>query len=417
MKINKLKKIKYSSNYRIMLIKIDINKNAWIEKIPEEYRQSVINKYIKLGYVMSTLCQQTVNPMITLFDPIINKVGENTNRNELILNSINKSINENVGSLRSTIDKFIYQSANSSLKGKIGENQINEILADHFPDDVIELTAQKDFESDIQLITPEGIKLYIEVKTYKSLVTTSQIEKFKRDILRSGTKVGIMISTTSGITGKKRMEYEQLDEEQYIIYIPNSGFEHVPIIWAILFAKKLVTMTNKKKEIDMGILLDCYRKFESIYKNFSTMKHNLIKTRKTIIGSLDDLHIESLRIEQMIQNVLHECNAYLYNILDEKDEIQLEDKDILNFLKELYETKDKRHLPYSILYDYCKSKKFNIFYKSNRLNWIIKDYNNETEIGETKYTKTKMELCIPKKGITIQLNSSSSLILDTIFLN
>ena len=43
-------------------------------------------------------------------------------------------------------------------KGKIGENQINDILSDHFPDDVIELTAQKDFESDIQLNTPEGIK-------------------------------------------------------------------------------------------------------------------------------------------------------------------------------------------------------------------------------------------------------------------
>ena len=145
------------------------------------------------------------------------------------------------------------------------------------------------------------------------------------------------------------------------------------------------------------------------------MKHNLIKTRKTIIGSLDDLHIESLRIEQMIQNVLHECNTYLYNILDEKEEIYLEDKDTLEFLKELDESKDKRHLPYSILYDYCKTNGFNIFYKSNKLNWVIK--NNDKDIGETKYTKTKMELCIPDKGITVQLNSSSASILDTIFSN
>jgi hypothetical protein len=398
-----------------MLIDIDIDKNSWIVQIPEEHQQSVVNKYLNLGYIMSTLCQQTVNPMSSLFEPIMNKVSETSNNNELTLNSINSSIRENIGSLRGTIDNFIYQSANSSLKGKIGENQINDILSDHFPDDVIDLTAQKEFESDIHIITPEGIKLYVEVKTYKSLVTTSQIDKFKRDIIRSGVKVGIMISTTSGITGKKRMDYEQVDDEQYIIYVPNSGFNHIPVIWAVLFAKKLVTMTNKKKEIDMGILLDCYRKFESIYKNFSTMKHNLIKTRKTIIGSLDDLHIESLRIEQMIQNVLHECNTYLYNILDEKEEIYLEDKDTLEFLKELDESKDKRHLPYSILYDYCKTNGFNIFYKSNKLNWVIK--NNDKDIGETKYTKTKMELCIPDKGITVQLNSSSASILDTIFSN
>ena len=398
-----------------MLIDIDITKNSWIEKIPNEYRAQTVNKYLHLGYIMSTLCQQTVNPMSSLFEPIINKVNESNTQSELTLNAINSSIRENIGSLRGSIDNFIYQTGNSSLKGKIGEHQINDILNDHFPDDVIELTAQKDFESDIQLISPEGIKIYIEVKTYKSLVTTSQIDKFKRDILRSGIKVGIMISTTSGITGKKRLEYEQLDEEQYIIYIPNSGFEHIPVIWAVLFAKKLVTMTNKKKEIDMGVLLDCYRKFESIYKNFSTMKHNLIKTRKTIIGSLDDLHIESLRIEQMIQNVLHECNTYLYNILDKKEEVLLDDKNIIEFLKELDETNDKRHLPYSILYEYCKSKQFNIYYTSNKLNWNIKDSDNLNEIAETKYTKTKMELFVPSKGMTLQLNSSSPKILDIIF--
>ena len=89
-----------------------------------------------------------------------------------------------------------------------------------FPDDVIEVTTQKDYESDLQLTTAEGIKIYIEVKMYKAVISTAQIEKFKRDLKRSGVKVGIITSLTSGITGKKRLAYEQIDDEQYIIYIP-----------------------------------------------------------------------------------------------------------------------------------------------------------------------------------------------------
>ena len=92
-----------------MLIEIDIDKNSWIEKIPVDYREQVINKYLNLGYVMSTLCQQTVNPMSTLFEPIMNKVSESSNQSELTLNAINSSIRENIGSLRGTIDNFIYQ--------------------------------------------------------------------------------------------------------------------------------------------------------------------------------------------------------------------------------------------------------------------------------------------------------------------
>ena len=92
-----------------MLIDIDITKNTWIEKIPNEYREQVVNKYLHLGYIMSTLCQQTVNPMSSLFEPIINKVNESNTQSELTLNAINSSIRENIGSLRGSIDNFIYQ--------------------------------------------------------------------------------------------------------------------------------------------------------------------------------------------------------------------------------------------------------------------------------------------------------------------
>ena len=58
---------------------------------------------------------------------------------------------------------MIYQSANSSLKGKIGETSLWNIT--YFPDDIIEVTTQKIILKDTS--TAEGIKIYIEVKMYR----------------------------------------------------------------------------------------------------------------------------------------------------------------------------------------------------------------------------------------------------------
>ena len=188
-----------------MEVNIDLNQNKWVTSIPKNDVNNVINKYLRLGYIVSTLSHQTINPMNSIFDPIINKMNTTNHDNDALLKTIEGRIGENIISLRNTIDNLIYQSANSSIKGKIAEKQISNIIIDNFPDDTVDITAQKDYESDIQLKTNDGITLYIEVKMYKAPVTTSQIDKFKRDIIRSGIKVGILISTTSGITGKKRL--------------------------------------------------------------------------------------------------------------------------------------------------------------------------------------------------------------------
>ena len=178
-----MKYLSYKNIFNNMEVNIDLNQNKWVTSIPKNNVDNVINKYLRLGYIVSTLSQQTINPMNGIFDPIINNINSTSKNNDILLKTIEERIGENIGSLRTTIDNLIYQSANSSIKGKIAEQQISNIIVDNFPDDTVEITAQKDYESDIQLKTSDGITLYIEVKMYKASVTTSQIDKFKRDII------------------------------------------------------------------------------------------------------------------------------------------------------------------------------------------------------------------------------------------
>ena len=397
-----------------MEVNIDLNQNKWVTSIPKNDVNNVINKYLRLGYIVSTLSHQTINPMNSIFDPIINKMNTTNHDNDALLKTIEGRIGENIISLRNTIDNLIYQSANSSIKGKIAEKQISNIIIDNFPDDTVDITAQKDYESDIQLKTNDGITLYIEVKMYKAPVTTSQIDKFKRDIIRSGIKVGILISTTSGITGKKRLEFDLIDDDKYIIYVPNTGFDVIPIIWSVLFAKQLHKISNKKKEIDDGILMDCYRQFESLYTNFSNMKYNLIKVRKNIITQLDELHIDVLKIDNMIEKIMHECNLQINKVIDYKKEILFSEKEIIEFLSDIEVNKDKRQKQYKLLYEYCKKNKYTIYNNEDSYKWIIKKDNQK--FFETKYTKTKVDIIIPDKGITIQITNKIGEILDSILL-
>ena len=397
-----------------MEVNIDLNQNKWVTSIPKNDVNNVINKYLRLGYIVSTLSHQTINPMNSIFDPIINKMNTTNHDNDALLKTIEGRIGENIISLRNTIDNLIYQSANSSIKGKIAEKQISNIIIDNFPDDTVDITAQKDYESDIQLKTNDGITLYIEVKMYKAPVTTSQIDKFKRDIIRSGIKVGILISTTSGITGKKRLEFDLIDDDKYIIYVPNTGFDVIPIIWSVLFAKQLHKISNKKKEIDVGILMDCYRQFESLYTNFSNMKYNLIKVRKNIITQLDELHIDVLKIDNMIEKIMHECNLQINKVIDYKKEILFSEKEIIEFLSDIEVNKDKRQKQYKLLYEYCKKNKYTIYNNEDSYKWIIKKDNQK--FFETKYTKTKVDIIIPDKGITIQITNKIGEILDSILL-
>ena len=162
----------------------------------------------------------------------------------------------------------------------------------------------------------------------------------------------------------------------------------------------------------MDILLNCYRNFESVHKNFSMMKHNIIKIRKNIITNLDDLHIESLKIDHMIHNILKECNSYLYNILHESKEVEFTNDSILDFIKELEDRNDKRTMSYRILHEYCKNRKFQIYNNGDSLQWVIK--KNNIPLAETKYTKTKVELNILDKGIHMQISCNMNEVLDII---
>ena len=392
-----------------MLINIDTELHPWMLNIPNDKLNEYINNYLKLGYLTSTLCYTSIDPDNDLLKHINNQINsslksmENNNVNKM--NIIETKINENLERVKYTIDKLTEYNNKSILKGNIGENFVESIIKMNFPDYTLLNMSGVPEASDYHLILPSTDIFMIEVKNYTNVVPTKEIDKFKRDMLKHGAKIGIFISLNSGITGKKRFHIETLNNKQKILYIPNSGLDGSSIIWGIIFGMELINSELDVLSINQEKIIDIYENFKFIYNKFCKTK-TLIKESKDIIEQqLNKLMQEIMQLDieiyetfknvsSIINNELHFMNSLLINVEYNKCELIIE-----NMLK----NDDKRVVLFKEILDFCKEN--NLIIKcpiDNNIQWII--FNKDKEFIKFKITKTKIDLLLDDGNVVISGN-------------
>ena len=155
-----------------MSLQIDYTVNKWLKTISIEDNTDYLNKVLNLGFQVTNTAQISFNPESTILDPLNQKmhdINEScTNTYEDILTqaelfkkntdviadkmtSLDKNVSRTLDKqyedakiqytqLTSAIYKLTGESSTSSIKGKIGENYLENILKDSFPDDTISVT-------------------------------------------------------------------------------------------------------------------------------------------------------------------------------------------------------------------------------------------------------------------------------------
>jgi hypothetical protein len=112
--------------------------------------------------------------------------------NDIVNSKLTESFVQ-LSSLRSNIGSEITPVS----KGQQGEDFIENILREKF--NVTNVT-KNGKSGDLSLLI-EHRKISVEVKNYINPVPTSQIDKFRRDLITTGSSAGIFISLKSAITG------------------------------------------------------------------------------------------------------------------------------------------------------------------------------------------------------------------------
>lgn len=413
---------------------IDYHKNPWILNYSRNDRKDIVNKALYIGNLVIETIKLKLEPESHPFQSNVDNICSKIGLLEKEMSIISKNFgnyHENVGKIQDTVQTLTGNLKVSSLKGQIGENFVSRTINEYFPDDSLNITAHESQESDMQYISG-NIKILIETKLYTNAVNSRQIDKFYRDLERTGFQYGIFISLTSGIAGIKRFDFQEINDKK-LIFLPNAGFDGVNIIYAIIFLKELEkvkknndTNNNLTKGLlrqRFSMLANSLTELETICNDVSRIKFDITNTKNQILNILEGLQknvVETeIKTKYIITKITDKINKNLdfiktidNNKNDEFEKGKSIDKNLqIEILEKMRIDKDKMIIVYQNLFEYINNKKLKIFETSSK--WYLMDFNEENVIGEFKKGKFKLELNIYNPEMKIKIDDNVYKYLDS----
>jgi len=268
----------------------DIN---YINKLNEEEKEDILNTAISIG-IKSIEMSKSYMSGNSYYEPLKNIIEESNSENKLELLEINAMLKD-----------LMNIKNNSSRKGKLGESLAMNALIKKYPDWKIENTAGSAHEADLFAYSDKYGKILYEIKTYTTNVGNKEIDKFKNDVITTNSNYGIFISQTSGIVGKKKMDYEKY-KDKILIYVSCAGLNGHGLEFGTEFLLSLIESgcLNKKtiiKNIELEDILkiinDNMLELEECINNFSRIKSQVLDIKTIINSQIDLLHKHLIEYE------------------------------------------------------------------------------------------------------------------------
>jgi len=333
-------------------ISLDIKNSEDLEYLESvNYDPDILNTALTIGLKSIQMSQTTMNGN-SYIEPL---------REIIVENNIENS--ENINKINNMLCDLLNIKNNSSKKGKLGESLAMNSLKKKYPDWTIENTTGTAHESDLFAYSDNYGKILYEIKTYSSNVPSKEIQKFKDDMTTTNSKYGIFVSQTSGIVGKKLIDYEIIDNS-ILVYISCAGLNGHGIEIGTEFLLSLIDSgyLDKRHLLKNDNIRDVLHEInESMYElnecinNFSRIKMQIDEHRNTMNRSVDimyrnvieyntkanityDILLEKIRKHKPVNISLLSENIDLKNIVD----TNVLNMNNLIYFEKMYKMKDMK---------------------------------------------------------------------------
>ena len=315
------------------------------------YDDKVLNTALTIG-LKSIQMSQTNMTGNSYIEPLRQIIEENNIEN-----------GENIKKIDNMLCDLLNIKNNSSRKGKLGESLAMNSLKKKYPDWTIENTTGTAHESDIFAYSENYGKILYEIKTYSSNVPTKEIQKFKDDMVTTNSKYGIFVSQTSGIVGKKLIDYEVVDNS-ILVYISCAGLNGHGIEIGTEFLLSLIDSgyLDKRHLLKNDNVRDVlYKINESMFvlneciNNFSRIKMQITEHRNMMNRSIDTMHRNIIEYDTkaniIYKNLIETIKMYKpvnVSLLEQNIDIsELIDTSVLNmnnlmYFENMYKMKDMK---------------------------------------------------------------------------
>jgi hypothetical protein len=208
-----------------------------------------------------------------------------------------KNMDNNV-QLAENVAALVKKMENSSIKGGISENLLNNVLVNSFPNGELVNTSKETHHGDILLKRTNKVDILFENKDYSSNVPKKEIEKFIEDINLHDC-CGIMLSQKSGISLKDNFQIE-IHGENIVIYLHNVMYSNDLIKTAVNIIDHLQKHITSNIENSIEIDQDILDSINMEYKNYVLQRLEHIESIKNmsnkLIKEVENFNFNSIEI-------------------------------------------------------------------------------------------------------------------------
>lgn len=310
--------------------------------------------------------------------------------------------------LLQSIQKLTGISNNSSKKGEVGENMLEEIFNKRYGDILYENKAKTSHSGDAWLHLPDKKIIMLESKNYTYRINKDEVEKMEFDMKTNHIRFGIFASWNSVVQNRKDLDFHTFNhngETYMVVIISNLADDILKLDLAVQIVRKLSEyfsdikkfpwiVNNIKENLnDLDILIKKNYKLRDNYYNLST----------SIRSSLDIFY-------NQLRDYQYEINSSAQVIIDNVKEtmdksISKEVKyDVPNFNFLTIYKKEKVFPIISTLVDLFQTIEDIKLIKDEESDTIIKIQKNDDDLGQIKILKKKLLLIINKINITLELD-------------
>lgn len=238
--------------------------------------------------------------LVSIEKTISNYVNTTENRINTSINDIKNITNQNTitqNKMNTDLSSFLDKYKNSSFKGALAENHIENILTKLFDNADINRTTKEDQSGDFIMSRNNLPTILFEIKNYNTNVPSDEIDKFIRDINKHKVN-GIFISISTGIAKKNNFQIEINDNNNILIYIHNLQYDEYKIKSAVDIIDNLISKLSLYNHKDITLsqqTIDLINKeYQTLISKKTLLSDHLKDSYKKSISFLEDIELKTL---------------------------------------------------------------------------------------------------------------------------
>ena len=342
--LNQYENLEFKYNNLLKNIEISLNNSELMKKMNDisELKQheminvnnNIANTELRLQNTikdknndMKDTISSLINYITRSEERITNNIKEiNNTKSELLINyitSTDEQIKKNIIELKMNneiqhntnlemvqkLNEHLDKYNNSSKKGHISENYIENLLNSIYKSADIKRTTDKSKCGDfIMKNSQSNLEILFEIKNYNRNVPSIEVEKFERD-LNERKLNGIMLSISSGICNKYNYQIDITNNNNICLYIHDVNFDPDKIKLGVdiienLYSKIKINDLNDDQHI---ISNDTLNNINKEYQNF------IIKRDKLITHIKESSKISIQQIEEIVLSNLNNLLTSKYS--------------------------------------------------------------------------------------------------------